>query len=217
MDKLRPSERLAGHIAQSLGGRLHGTEILTKCHNVALEMMEDRGLAIVAFCKSREELMRCIDETHPILRAAPRGGEEGAAREVLVFVDSDERTGVKLLRTLRDAHDDADLCIVNVDGATPFVKREMGACPSGSVEFWQVHELLFNPTKHALVPRHTRLSDAEVDELRREQCILETQFPAILATDVICRWYRFPKDAVLRIERSGLHHERGAYYRRVTA
>lgn len=215
----RPSAKLAAHVAQSLGGRLHGPQLLTMVHNTALEMMQDRGFTVVESCASQEQLMQCIDRVKPLLRARrPHGDDNEATTESVkpwcyVFLDADERTCVKLVRTLREDHADASLCMINCDGATHFTKREFAACDD--VEFWQVHELLFNPTSHALVPRHSALTSDEVETMQRQRCITPTQWPAILLTDIIVRWHRFPKGTVVRIERTGLGHERCDYFRKV--
>lgn len=208
MSKQRPSEKLAAHVAQSLGGRLHGRQLLSQVFNLLVEMMQDRGLVVVESCQTEDQLMRRIDETKPVLRATA-----GDAAPTIVYIDADERTGIKLVRTLREEHTDAVLCIVNADGATPFTKKEVGDCDR--IEFWQVHELLTNPTRHALVPRHTALDADEVTRLQRERCILPHQWPAILATDMIVRWFRFRRGDVVRIERRGLAQEAGLYYRKV--
>ena len=204
----RPSDKLAAHVASSMGGRMFGKQILSKVYNNVLEMMQDRGLRVTKSCQCEEELMQRIDDNKPILRAETEGGSKTFA-----FIDSEERTGVKLIRALRDEYGKSALCIINTDGATPFTKREVADC--SHIEFWQVGELLMNPTKHALVPRHTALSDESVAEMQTRRCILPTQWPLILHTDIIVRWYKFPKGAIVRIERKGFAHERGDYYRKV--
>ena len=208
----RPSDKLAAHVAQTLGGRLHGKQLLTMVHNVALEMMQDRGLRVVDTCASEEQLMRRIDECKPLLRATK--GDDAQAT-TLVFLDAEERTGVRLVRTLCEAHADATLCVINADGATPFTKREFAA--NSDVEFWQVHELLSNPTRHALVPKHVALTADEVAAMQEQRCILPHQWPTILASDILVRWHHFPKGTVVRIERKGLGSERDDYFRKVVA
>ena len=218
----RASVKLSDHVSQVLGGRLRGNEVLTMVHNTALQMMQDRGLVVTDACTHEEQLMRRIDDARPLFRAKrPVDGSDvdndadSAGALTLVFIDADERTGVKLVRTLRDAHGEAALCVISADGVTPFAKREFAAC--SDVEFWQVGEMLFNPSRHELVPRHVALTRKEVDDMQRERCILPSQWPTILATDIIVRWYHFPKGAVVRIERTGLGHERGDYFRKVIA
>lgn len=205
--KDRPSQKLLIHAAQSFGGRVSGADIVRRVFHTASEMMKDRGLTVQDACDSEQLTLR-IDETKPVLRSRRCDGVE-----TLVFVDVEERTGVKLLRTLLHDYPGAILCIINVDGATPFTKKE--AVDSDRVEFWQFFELLQNPTRHELVPEHSEIAAEDVDALSAELCIKPRQWPAILATDRIVRWYRFPKGSILRIDRRGMGHESGVYYRRV--
>lgn len=201
---MRPSDKLVAHVAKSFGGRLHGSQIIFQVYNMAMQMMDDRGQTLTDSCASESELLRHIDETHPVLRTDA----------TLIYIDAEERTGVKLLRTLLEKNPDVGLCILTVDGPTPFTKREVSE--SGvNVEFWQFSDLLINPTKHALVPRHTALSEEATICMQRERCILPHQWPAIQQSDIIVRWLRIPKGTVIRIERLGIAHERADFYRKV--
>lgn len=207
----RSSDKLATHLAHTLGGRLHGSQLLWHVYGIAMEMMRDRGMTIANSCDDVKTLCQRIDETKSVLVA--EGGDTPDGRTV-VYIDAEERTGVKLVRMLREEHGDATgLCVINVDGATPFTKKEVLGCEH--VEFWQMHELLMNPTRHALVPRHVPLTAEETTRLQKERCVLPNQWPAILATDIIVRWYRFRKGTVVRIQRKGIAHEQGEYFRKV--
>lgn len=203
---MKPSDKLAAHVAQTLGGRLHGREVLFRVYNTALDMMQDRGFVVADSCQSEEQILQRIDEGKPLLRTDGK-------RPTLVCLDAEERTGVKTVRTLREQHPHAALCIINADGPTPFTKKEVADCEH--IEFWQVHELLMNPTRHHLVPSHAALTSEETAQLQVDRCIQPHQWPAILATDIIVRWYHFPKGAVLRIGRKGVAHEQCDYFRRV--
>ena len=204
-------DRLGQLIADSFGGRVHGDDVLTRCHNMALEMLQDRGCTVVDACQTAQQLAARVDDCKPILRTDAT--EASSAGATLVFVDADERVSIKLMRTLCEAHPHESILVVSVEGPTTFTKREMS--DTHRVEFWLVRELLMNPTRHALVPRHTIMSDGQVQALCTARCIRPGQFPKLLRTDIICRWHRFPKDGVVRIERTGIAHEEGDYFRRV--
>ena len=212
---LRPSLHLAAGLAASLGGRRGGDELLHMCYTHVREMLqEDRGLRVVSACDDRDALCSRIDRGEAVLVAE---GEDETV--VHVFFDAaDERTGIKLLRSLRDAHGaDARLLIVSLGGPTPFVKKEAAAAAGGPTEFWVARQLLSNPTRHRLVPTHTRLTTAEADSLAKQRILQPHMWPTISASDIVVRWHGFPTGSILRIDRSGLSHEAGAYYRRVVA
>lgn len=205
--ELRPSEQLMANVVRVLGWRVRGAHLLSRVHYSAHDMMSDRGMRVIDACASEEHLLQRIDQGKPVLRA-----ESDDAR-TLVYVDPEERTGVKLVRTLCDQHADADICLIGVSGPTPFAKREFAG--NARVEFWLVSELLFNPTRHALVPKHTLLSNDEVRLVQWQRCILPDQWPTICAGDIIVRWHKFPKDGVVRVTRTGFGCEQGDFYRKV--
>ena len=220
-----PSHKLLACISASLGGRLCGRSVLVRCYNNLYQMFEDRGMAISDVCASTDQLLRRIDATEPVLRGVLTDDKtddrtaEGNMKKTktmttttLVYVDVEERTGVKFLRALREEHPDDHVLIVNVDGPTPFTRKEMD---EAVVEFWQVRELIINPTRHHLVPKHTGLDAARAQELRARRCMLYHQFPVLMATDIIARWHRYPKGTIVEIQRRGLAHEEGLYYRKV--
>ena len=203
------ASKITQAIATSLGGRMDGRSILVQCYRNLLEMVEDRELRLVQSCQSAHALLAAVQNAEPVLVA---GDDDGGFLHV--YVDAEERTGVKFLRQLRDKHAEEDsLLIVNVEGATPFTKKEVGDDPH--VEFWMVRELLLNPTRHKLVPPHRLMPAAEVDALQSRRCIADHQWPVMYATDIVARWYKFPKGGIVHIERRGIGHEKGDYYRKV--
>ena len=175
-------------------------------------MMQDRGLSVVDTCKSERQLMSRIDDCKPIIRASA-SADAAAPMTTLVFIDADERTGVKLVRALREKYVDDSLCIISAEGTTPFTKKEVAGCDN--LEFWHVHEMLTNPTRHQLVPRHVALTEAEATHMQTQKCIKSHQWPLIPSSDIIVRWYRFRRGTVVRIERKGIGYERGDYFRKV--
>lgn len=204
------TEKIAAHVAATLGGHICGKKVLCRVYNTALEMMQDRKLSIVDSCSSTKELLHRIEKGEIVLRGLGAGAPFD---NIMVFIDTEERTGVKTVRALREEHGEAGLCIINADGATPFTRKEVMDCDH--IEFWMMSELFMNPTRHALVPLHTALTPEETERMQHERCIQSNQWPTILLTDIIVRWYRFRKGTVIRINRSGIAQEKGDYFRKV--
>lgn len=207
--KQRPCDRLCSSIAQSMGGRIDGAAIVAKCYGVLHEMLENRNLRVTSKCQTAEVLLQRIDDGTPVLAAR----DDSESPSVLVFIDTEDRTGVKLVRTLREQNMGSALIVINVEGATHFTKREV--CDVDDIEFWMFRELLMNPTSHCLVPKHTALDADAAKRLCTDICVLPEQFPLLLETDIIARWYRFARGTIVKIERKGLAHESGVYYRQV--
>lgn len=84
----------------------------------------------------------------------------------------------------------------------------------GMIHYFQIKHLMFNPTKHQLVPKHIKLRPEETTEIMEKYLIKgKAQMPYILHTDVIAKWIGLKQGDVVKIERynenSGLYN----YYR----
>lgn len=85
--------------------------------------------------------------------------------------------------------------IVYNNNVTPKVKStvDMMTYP---IELFKKSEMMFNITKHILVPTHIALKNSEKQLLKEVN-----KFPYILSTDPISRYYAFKKGQVIKIIR----------------
>lgn len=81
----------------------------------------------------------------------------------------------------------------------------------GMLQVFQMKELMYNPMRHNLVPRHEKLSEEEVKKLMEEYMIKNKyQMPLIHRNDVIARWLGLRHGDIVRITR---HNDTsGEYY-----
>eukprot|EP00965_Chrysotila_dentata_P227797 6196231-Pleurochrysis_carterae.AAC.2 len=96
---------------------------------------------------------------------------------------------------------------VSLDGVTSYARKECEH--NGNIEFFTFKELLFNVTKHCLVPRHRQLSETEKDELIRKYSLVDykVQLPRLYTSDVVCRYFAFDVGSIVQIQRpSGKRH-----------
>ncbi|ORD99831.1 RPAB1 [Hepatospora eriocheir] len=81
------------------------------------------------------------------------------------------------------------------------------------VEGFLFNELLFNPTKHELVPHHKIMNQLEITELlKKHSCTLEN-LPKILSTDIITRYLGAKVNDVISIQRQSKTAKTSIYYR----
>jgi DNA-directed RNA polymerase subunit H (RpoH/RPB5) len=82
---------------------------------------------------------------------------------------------------------------------------------NGTLQIFYVKELLYNPLKHNLVPKHEKISEDEVKEILSVYLIKhKNQLPIISRNDVIARWLGLRHGDIVRITR---HNETsGTYY-----
>jgi len=82
---------------------------------------------------------------------------------------------------------------------------------NGFIQLFLMKELMFNPMKHILVPKHVKLTEPEVKTLLENlQLKSKTQLPFIQRNDTIARWLGLQQGDIVKITR---HPETsGEYY-----
>jgi len=82
---------------------------------------------------------------------------------------------------------------------------------NGSLQVFYMKELLYNPMKHALVPKHEKMTEEEIKKLLSiYQIKHKNQLPTISRTDVIARWLGLRNGDIVRITR--YNETSGTYY-----
>lgn len=85
---------------------------------------------------------------------------------------------------------------------------------NGFIQLFLTKELMYNPNKHFLVPKHEKMSEDEVKELMDElQLKTRNQLPFIQKTDIIARWLGLKQGDVVRIIRYSETSGEYRYYR----
>lgn len=69
-------------------------------------------------------------------------------------------------------------------------------------ELFPIKNLLFNITKHSYVPKHELLSVDEANNIMTNYSIKKSQFPIILKTDPVARYYDFKSGQLIKVYRS---------------
>lgn len=84
----------------------------------------------------------------------------------------------------------------------------------GMLQYFQLNELQFNPTKHQLVPPHRKLTADETTEIMNKYLIKnKLQMPIILKTDVIAKWLGLKQGEIVEIIRFNENSGKSYYYR----
>lgn len=84
----------------------------------------------------------------------------------------------------------------------------------GMLQFFQINELQFNPTKHQLVPPHRKLTPDETTEIMNKYLIKsKLQMPLILKTDKIAKWLGLKQGEIVEIIRYNENSGKSYYYR----
>jgi DNA-directed RNA polymerase subunit H (RpoH/RPB5) len=84
----------------------------------------------------------------------------------------------------------------------------------GMLQVFTMKELLYNPSKHVLVPAHKKLSEDETKEVLEKYMIKsKAQLPQIHRTDIMARWLGLRHGDVVRITRYNPTSGEYFYYR----
>jgi len=94
-------------------------------------------------------------------------------------------------------------------------KKELQlAAEEGFIQIFLMQELMYNPTKHELVPKHEKMNNEDVKVLMENLKLkAKTQLPFIQKTDVIARWLGIQSGDVVKITRYSPTSGKSYYYR----
>tara|TARA_B100000683_G_scaffold139022_1_gene135440 strand:- start:779 stop:1303 length:525 start_codon:yes stop_codon:yes gene_type:complete len=168
-------------------------------------MLEDRGFEVPAVGAATAKAR--FLESQPIHTGEARDG-----RRVVLYIDSEERTGIKRVRQLMEQHPD-DIVVVSIDGVTPFTKKEVAH--EARITFFVAKEVMHNLPRHCLVPRHTALSQEEAEAVKKRFHMMDHHWMLLLSSDPVARWYNWRIGTIVRIERTGLTQDTHVVYRKV--
>jgi DNA-directed RNA polymerase I, II, and III subunit RPABC1 len=85
---------------------------------------------------------------------------------------------------------------------TPQANKTIETLPDMEIEIFLERSLLYNITKHRLVPEHIKLSSAETQLFKKKYGI---KLPVIQKSDAIARFYNFkPGDIIKIIRKDGI-------------
>lgn len=81
----------------------------------------------------------------------------------------------------------------------------------GMLQYFQINQLLFNPTKHKIVPKHRKLNEDETKKIMEKYLIKsKLQIPVIMHNDVIAKWLGLKQGELVEITR--YNENSGVYY-----
>lgn len=196
-------------------GTIHNTsvcaphDVLIKCLSTLREMMHDRSLIHIQGVSNYAQAIQCIQDSSIVLMGTTDNGASTA-----VFFHNEDRVGVKQLRIWCEHSDAATIIIVSLEGPTSFTKKETEHYER-SIQFFTFKELCVNITRHALVPKHTKLSS---DECTSNEFLKNpNDLPRLYSNDKVAIYYNYKPGDIIRITRTVAYSEPVVYYRLVVA
>ena len=84
-----------------------------------------------------------------------------------------------------------------------FYSEDIFTLENDKIQIFKFKNLVFNITKHSLVPKHEKVPEKEIKKLLLKLMISKlSQFPTLLTTDPICKYYNFKVNDLIKISRT---------------
>jgi DNA-directed RNA polymerase subunit H (RpoH/RPB5) len=184
------------------------------------EMLEARGEDISEFVEHADAVPRARYYSERIVLNTP---------ETTLFFVFKKELMKELTREFKDhetpaeflaAYKSKNIILVATEPPSPAVQntlqgydRSFGPL-GGSLQLFLKRELLYNPSRHELVPKHTKLTTPEIEALK-ERYMLKSklQLPHIHRNDVMAKWLGLRHGDVVRITRYNDTSGEYDYYR----
>lgn len=180
-----------------------------KTLSTVIEMLTDRNYVTIQACQTVEEVMHNMSTGAAVARACV----PDTLMPVRVQFHNEDRIGVKPIRGWFESDTPVHVIAVSLEGPTAFAKREC-ELSNQHVEFFTFRDLSVNITKHALVPKHERLSAESVAQLPYDSKKHKT-LPVLYTTDRVAQYYNYQPGDVIRITRTAGTQEPTHFFRLV--
>lgn len=178
---------------------------------VLCELLEDRGYRLV------DDDQHLTGDERRQLREMPLVGQRADGELIAVHYCNERKMSVKLLRKLVGITNACRrlggiIAIVH-DCVTHFAVREQ--LKEDRIHIFKYGEVMFNVTRHAGVPLHVRVPEAEVAGTLKRLMVKRREMPTMSASDPQVRYHGWPAGTLVCIHREmfGLSQ---LYYRLVT-
>lgn len=180
-----------------------------KTKQTVLEMLRDRKCNVNEYFDENGHYIDSIDENYRAnsFRLIIKKNEN----ERILVLFYEKKIGIDILKSIVVELDDINIkhaiLIVN-HKITSFAKKEIVNISSKYYfEIFSQNEMLYNITKHRIIPQHILLTDEEAKKII--DCYGKTFYlPKIFNTDAICKYYDGKVGNIFKILR-----EKSIYYR----
>ena len=121
----------------------------------------------------------------------------------------------EIINELQESNETLEIILVLKNKPTSIIKKLEKEKDFNNLQIMYIKQFMFNPTKHKLVPKHTKISIEEENAILKEYALSsKNQLPVILKEDPIVRYYNFKAGDILKINSSvGTMNTNYIYYR----
>ncbi len=166
-------------------------KFLFKVRKTVLEMLTDRGYTITDLYNINFTDFSILVDSNKIDIIAKKPNNE----EVYVYFYTDSKNFGKnefknsVASIKENNENDINIILVINDKINDPVKKEMIKPQYKNVEIFMKKLLTFNITRHDLVPKHTLLTEDEIQKIVDKYNTPKHMFPKMLSTDPVAKYY----------------------------
>lgn len=193
---------------------------LYRVRQTLIELLVDRGVDIntinsgigyADWCKLVDEYINGLPSLDMQVGTGTGTGDGKRVyvRYIEKFKAGELRTAYKVLMRMMDANRDKDdIIIIYTGNMTQTIKSDIAGLENSvtNLTIFHYQELLFNVSRHILVPRHSIIQKTEEKEqiMRDYQITSDLQFPVISRDDPQSRYLGVRKGQLVKIERPSI-------------
>lgn len=181
-------------------------EIYKKTWNTCLELMNDREFNYDSLYKNlNDDEFKYLISNNNLNLIGKNPKKNSILYISFILLNKIKTVNIKDLIKAIDKEIDNnmshDLIIVLKNKPTTIIKKLEKEY--NNLQIMYCKQLVINPTKHKLVPKHQKINEVELNKLLSDYCIYnKSQLPIILRDDPIVRYYNFKSGDVLKIDAS---------------
>jgi DNA-directed RNA polymerase subunit H (RpoH/RPB5) len=182
---------------------------IRKVLNTLNELVADRGLPKFNHTFTKDKIEKFLETKKYNFE------HENIVFQFIYNNKSDKKYGKalfnKYIKTLSD-EDEPDKIIIFVifwddlnskNKYENYYNEEIFSIEKKNIQIFEYKNLVFNLTKHSLVPNHEKIHEKDLIDLQNTLMISNfNQLPVILTNDPVCKYYNFQANDILKITRN---------------
>ena len=195
------------------------SQIFLKVWKNALELVNARGYTYdQKYDTINEEEMKHLISNNGLFIMGEKKSSKSLIK--LVTISKVKSVNIKeivaeIVDELKDSNCSFEIIIILKNKPTSIIKKLEKDKEYANLQIMYTKQFMFNPTKHSLVPKHTKLPEDEINDIVKYYALSsKNQLPIILKDDAIVRYYNFKPGDVIKIESTvGTMNTNYLYYR----
>lgn len=168
-------------------------------YKTIVEMLTDRGYSMSKDIDYEEFTIMYLENNYDIT--------DNDEKIHVSFYKDNKAFGKKdlenIVQNVKDKfeNDEIKIIIILREKYNVTIEKELANPKNKNVEIFLFKNLTFNITQHQDMAKHTPLSEEEIEEVAKQYRISKNEFPKMLATDPIAKYYGVKSGGMFKIVR----------------